>query len=47
MKFVSPRPPLDVGLLPDDLHNKAHLLDHELDAGVAPIVSFFLDAGDM
>jgi hypothetical protein len=30
----------------DDLRRQAHLLDHELDAGVAPIVGFFLDASD-
>jgi hypothetical protein len=44
-KFVSPRPHLDVGLLRDDLHAKAHLLDHELDVGVVCIAGFFRDAG--
>jgi hypothetical protein len=40
-KFVSPRPPLDSGLLQDDLHAKAHLLDHELDAGVVSVSTGF------
>jgi hypothetical protein len=45
-KFVQLRAPLDACLLPDDLRGKAHLLDHELEAGVACTIVFFLDTGD-
>jgi hypothetical protein len=45
-KFASTRPSLYARLLPDDLLDKSHLLNHELDVGVAPIVGFFLDADD-
>jgi hypothetical protein len=44
---VMPWPPLDAGLLPDDLRAKAHLLDHAPEAEVAPTAVFLLDAGDI
>ena len=39
-KFALLRPPLDAGLLPDDLHAKAHLLDLAPETGVACTVEF-------
>jgi hypothetical protein len=45
-KFALMRLPLDAGLFPDDLHAKAHLLDHTPEAEVAPTAVFLIDAGD-
>jgi hypothetical protein len=36
---------LDSGLLPDDLHDEALLLDHATVSGVALVIDFFLDTG--
>jgi hypothetical protein len=44
-RFVNLRPPLDVGLLPEDLHVEEHLLVLLMDSGMTPVIEFFLDAG--
>ena len=40
------RAPLDACLLPEDLHAKAHLLDHAPETEVVCTAVFIIDAGD-